>query len=54
MKNRLHNPCTTCKEYDFCQSICLPCERRERELIKMVAIKGGGLKIWDEWKSGNV
>jgi hypothetical protein len=39
MKNRLHNPCTTCKEYDFCQSICLPCERRERFLRQRQRIR---------------
>ena len=28
MKNRLHNPCLTCVEYNFCQTL-LPCKRRE-------------------------
>lgn len=39
MKNRLHNPCTTCAEYDFCQSTCLPCERRERFLRQRQRIR---------------
>lgn len=29
-KNRLYNPCGRCIEYDFCQSVRLPCERREK------------------------
>lgn len=39
MKNRLHNPCITCKEYDFCRSIQLPCERRERYLRQRQRIR---------------
>ncbi len=31
MKNRLHNPCHGCREYNFCQSV-LPCKRREAYL----------------------
>lgn len=29
-KSRLHNPCDRCIEYDFCQSVRLPCKRREK------------------------
>lgn len=39
MKNRLHNPCTTCAEYNFCQSTHLPCERRGRFLRQRQRIR---------------
>ena len=39
MKNRLHNPCPTCAEYDFCQSTHLPCECRERYLRQRQRIR---------------
>lgn len=39
MKKRLHNPCTTCAEYDFCRSTCSPCERRERFLRQRQRIR---------------
>lgn len=39
MKNRLHNPCTTCAEYDFCRSTHLPCECRKEFLQKREQIR---------------
>lgn len=39
MKNRLHNPCSTCIEHDFCQSTHLPCKRREGYLQKRQQIR---------------
>lgn len=38
MKNRLHNPCPTCVEYNFCQSV-LTCKRREGFLQKRQRIR---------------
>lgn len=51
MKNRLHNPCTTCKEYDFCRSTCLPCERRERFLRQRQRIRAHMFKIMERAKN---
>lgn len=50
MKNRLHNPCTTCQEYDFCQLI-LPCERRKEFLQKREQIRVHMFKIMERAKN---
>ena len=38
MKNRLHNPCPTCVEYDFCQAYWA-CDSRIRYLQKRRQIR---------------
>lgn len=49
MKNRLHNPCTTCQEYDFCQSHW-ECELRAKYLWKRRQIRAHMEEIMDRAK----
>lgn len=49
MKSRLHNPCPTCVEYNFCQSI-LPCKRREAYLQQRQRIREHMKEIMEKAK----
>lgn len=49
MKNRLHNPCPTCAEYDFCQAYWA-CERQSRYLWKRRQIRAHMEEIMEKAK----
>lgn len=49
MKNRLHNPCPTCVEYDFCQAYWV-CDSRIRYLQKRRQIRAHMEEIMEKAK----